>query len=175
MRRNLLLVLLLLLPLLPSCAYLHDITTPSLTQWDATVRGQAVTYHVIDAVNRADAMVLMGRCNVYVDRPLYEDFIAGAGKGIIPVAAHELGHCLDGLELRWSSNGFRDEGCALGPYFCTPREGFAQTYMFTFIDACGWDAPSLGLTPGVPGSCELPDPQDATPAMAYFYGSGGSR
>ena len=82
------------------------------------------------------------------------------------VVAHEVGHCLDKYVLGYTHNGFADEGCHYGAYWCRPNEGFANLYAHFVMDSCGSLAP-LGWPYGDdPATCDaLPHPAQATPDL----------
>ena len=85
----------------------------------------------------------------------------------MPVAYHEVGHCLDYMNLSFNHNGFSGEGAMYGAYYAPPEEGYAQSYMAATLLSCGADLAAVRW-PGAPRrrgslSC-LPRPETVTPA-----------
>ena len=80
------------------------------------------------------------------------------------IIAHEYAHCVDWFKLKFSHNGFRNEGAIYGEYFARAQEGFAETYARMYIQKCGhstaWFSPPAEYTFGTP--CEGPDPSTVT-------------
>lgn len=162
-RRRVLALLLLsaslvLLVLLNGCGYLGMFSGPAIEEWDSIVEGMPVHYRIVQKQNDnvGAAVILLGRCTIAIDVRLSHD-------ERIKTAAHELGHCIDGLKLNWSSNGWRNEGCYWGEHYCPPKEGFAEGFSNAYLLKCKWATSPLGLQPGDGIECKLPDPKSIVP------------
>lgn len=153
--------LLLLALLLTGCnTYLGDMLVPAEQEWTAEAAGFPVDYRLARIHNFGVAGWAMGRCTIVLQ--------AGLGEShLIAVAAHELGHCIDGAYLGWSSNNFGSAGCAYGGHYCKPSEGFAEAYAQVYLEKCGYNPRPLGLRSTEPHwPCELPDWHEVTPERA---------
>ena len=102
-------------------------------------------------------------CDVLLRRSYFDK---ASSHKIRTVVAHEVGHCLDRYVLGYNHNGFADEGCHYGAYWCRPNEGFANLYAHFVMDRCGSLEP-LGWPLGDdPATCDtLPHPAQATPDL----------
>ncbi len=81
------------------------------------------------------------------------------------IIAHEYAHCVDLFKLKFSHNGFRNEGAIYGNYFARAQEGYAETYARMYIQKCGyttsWFSPPEQFNFGP--ACDGPDPRTVTP------------
>ena len=82
------------------------------------------------------------------------------------ILAHEIGHCMDWLELGFDHNGFKDEGSMYGDYYATPAEGYAETYARTWVKRCGTDLDQHSWQGRVPGKCPVLEPRSVKPPIA---------
>ena len=160
MRRELTAALLCLL--LTGCEWSRMLTAPALASWRADVMGMRVEYKLAESVNGhlGAASWWAGTCTIALASHL-EDWAQ------VWIAAHELGHCIDGAYLGWSHNGWTDEGCWYGKYHCNPLEGYAEGYAEAYIAACGYARSPLGLVPGDGVECELPDPRSVKKPLRW--------
>ena len=102
-------------------------------------------------------------CNVLLRRSYFD---SAAPQSVRTVVAHEVGHCLDKFVLETKHNGFADEGCLYGKYWCKPNEGFANFYAHYAVNLCGSLKPLGWPLEDDPATCdELPHPRTATPDM----------
>jgi hypothetical protein len=145
--------------LLGGCGYLGMYSGQAIEEWSAEVAGMPVHYRLVTGSLDGSAAYVLGHCTIALNVDLPRDLLTF-------VAAHEIGHCLDGAQLGWSSNGWRDEGCIYGSYYCSSREGFAQGYAYAYLEACFFARSPLGLLPADERDCVLPDPSSVTPAQA---------
>lgn len=148
----------LLVLLLTGCSYTGLFLQQALYSWDAEVMGLNVHYRVVpDGNPHFGVAMLIGRnCTIVLTETAME-------KMPVRVAAHEIGHCLDGAYLGWGHNGFGDAGCRWGAYYCSAKEGYAEGWARTYLAACGLARSPLRLMPGDGVECELPDPRAVTP------------
>jgi len=101
-------------------------------------------------------------CNVLLRRSYFDEADADSLRTVV---AHEVAHCLDKYVLEHTHNGFANEGCHYGDYWCKPNEGFANFYAHYMVDLCGSLAPvGWPLEEGQEATCDaLPHPSQATP------------
>jgi hypothetical protein len=118
------------------------------------VRGHSITLKLYTGgpADMSGFATTVGECIVHVHR----NYLPTPAFGHI--VAHEVGHCLDRLELGWTHNGWHDEGAAFGEYYSSPHEGFAEAFARAYTVACGesfnpllYDAPCI------------PNPRDVKP------------
>lgn len=146
--------------LLSGCATLSMHYAPPIKSWETHLEGMRVEYKIVDRHKHSGtAVYAFGTCSITLSTSVTHLY-----KHLVLAAAHEVAHCLDGSQLGWSHNGFEDEGCELGDYFCAPAEGFAETWALAYIDKCGYARDPLGLIPPDERPCELPDPRTVTPS-----------
>jgi hypothetical protein len=162
MRRGLAAALLCLL--LTSCTWSRMMTAPAIESWRAEVMGLRVEYKLVESVNghRGAASWWAGTCTIALAYHL-------SGTELVWVAAHEIGHCVDGAYLNWSHNGWTNEGCWYHEMYCPPREGYAEGYAEAYVEACGWARSPLGLLPGDGIECELPSPWSVTKPKGWYW------
>lgn len=127
----------------------------------ATVHGVVLDYQFTSLTGR-QVQGTAGRagqtCLVLLDM---QSFVADAAR----VVSHEVGHCLDEFVLGGTHNGFQQEGCVWGAYFCNPSEGYAEAYSRAYLAKCGPLLTPLGFPVG-DGACEPPDPRSVTAVLA---------
>lgn len=100
-------------------------------------------------------------CNVLLRRSYFDKADASSVRTVV---AHEVAHCLDKYVLEKKHNGFADEGCHYGAYWCKPNEGFANFYAHYMVDLCGSLAPVGWPLEDGQATCDaLPHPSLATP------------
>ncbi|NJK44614.1 MAG: hypothetical protein HC933_10310 [Pleurocapsa sp. SU_196_0] len=136
-------------------------------QWTATIRGHEIQFEARDVASVGygghDGLALAvgqgNRCSITLSRTAVNRLDLAA------ILAHEVGHCLDHLELGWSHNGFRDEGRLYGEFFGDPAEGYAETYGRAYLETCGTLLEPLGWKFKRDGACDLPAPHAVTPSM----------
>lgn len=143
---------------LTGCSYLEMTFAAPISGWSANVEGVAIDYRVAEGPQGGTAWWDGRRCRVTLHKDLFV-----AKELYVHIAAHEVGHCMDGAKLSWSSNGVANEGCKFGDHYCTSREGYAEFYARTYIEACGYSTSPLGLWPADSIECELPDPRMVGP------------
>ena len=88
------------------------------------------------------------------------------------VLAHEIGHCIDWLELSFDHNGFKDEGSVYGDYYATPAEGYAETYARTWVKRCGTDLDQHSWKGQTPGKCPVLEPRSVKPPIDDDFDDG---
>lgn len=132
--------------------------SPAIESWEAEVHGVPIRYKLVTGLGNlgGSAAWFGGVCTIAID--------AGLLDGLqVVVASHEVGHCLDLALLDFDHNGWRDEGCVFGSYYCSPWEGFAEGYSEAYLATCLYARRPLGLLPDDGIDCEPPHPRDVTP------------
>ena len=138
--------------------------SPAIESWEAEVMGIPVVYKLVRGNDVYGGVMTWtgGVCRIALDVRL-------EGDEQVMVAAHEIGHCIDGAHLGWSSNGWGNAGCFhFGKHYCDPKEGFAQAWAHAYVLACGHARSPLGLRPGDGVECGLPDPRSIDPRRWYW-------
>ncbi|NJK45272.1 MAG: hypothetical protein HC933_14250 [Pleurocapsa sp. SU_196_0] len=131
--------------------------------WTARVRGHTIQYEIRATPTVGDNGLALAEgfgsnCKITMTAT------ATNRQDVAAILAHEVGHCLDHLELGWSHNGFKDEGKVYAPFFANPAEGYAETYARVYIETCGQLLQPLGWKFRHDGDCSLPDPKTVTVA-----------
>jgi hypothetical protein len=135
-------------------------------RWTAMLRGYEIAFEIRDVpslgYNGHEGLALAeGRgnsCSITLSTT------ATQRPDLAAILAHEVGHCLDHLELGWDHNGFAAQGQVYGEPFASPAEGYAETYARVYLESCGFKMQPLGWKFKADGACILPAPRDVTPA-----------
>jgi hypothetical protein len=166
---------------LASGSHVMPDTMPKLkaqATWQADVAGLNLRYHIVDlrgypTLGYVQADWETRTCLIYIDAWLLETALENQ----LEVVLHEVGHCIDLFVLGFDHNGFRDEGCLLGEYFCDAAEGYAESWRYAYTLSCGLDPHAVGYhhtratyyavsTRGNAeprqASCTFPDPRSVT-------------
>ena len=131
--------------------------------WNTEVEGMKITYRMVAGTEKDTiagvTVIWLDRCIITLNNYIIssENFIFNRDY-LVFVASHEIGHCVDRLKLNYNHNGFTDEGCRFGSYFCKPPEGFAEAFSYNYVAKCGMATSPLGLKYYRDDvECELPD------------------
>lgn len=157
--------LLPLLALLTSCSAFH---APAPSEWTSTVHGMAITWRLVTPgsiagppghqyAGYATSSPLERACRVELDAGV----LVRAPELVPHLAAHEVGHCMQG---RFLLPGLPRPD--LGPYYASGMEGWAETYALAYLAACGPSLAPLGWADPRPADCEHPpDPRTVRAAL----------
>lgn len=143
--------------------------------WQADVAGMKLKYHIVDlkgypALGYVRADWENRTCLVYIDAWLLETTLEHQ----MEVVLHEVGHCVDLFILSFDHNGFSNEGCLLGDYYCKAAEGYAESWRYAYTVDCGLNPRAVGYhhahnpyyaiskTASYQTSCTFPDPRHVT-------------
>lgn len=121
---------------LSSCGSLSQASVNTLDgNWTARVHGHSIVVRFYTRGAEGYSGFAFNNpasgCSVYVNARYLPSPVLGH------VLAHEVGHCLDHLELGWSHNGFSNQGARWGTYYSDPAEGFAEAFAVAYTKACG--------------------------------------
>lgn len=136
----------------------------AISEHDAEVLGVNIRYRIVPDGSLGGGME--GSATYLPDRRVIQlERRRTLDRGtLVWLLAHEVGHCLDHYATGFSHGGFRNEGCAWGSYYCSPVEGFAETYAALYITRCGVRLAPLGYPSG-DTPCDVPHPSEVTPQI----------
>ena len=171
-------------PIVTSHEVTHHYARPSATQlrtlpgvsWSAEVNTMKLRYHLVSLAGFSSQGYFVfaeetRTCHIYIDT-WFARHVSRAEH--LAVVFHEVGHCVDVSQLRFSHNAFVREGCAYGAYYCAPAEGYAEAWRYAYTARCGLNAVAIGYEPmseigyGVHTSterCTLPTAEGVRPPL----------